>query len=252
MVEGPRVIDEADEELVVVSMAKILVEDGRKEVVAATEGSLEIEESTLMDELVEARLAPLVVEDNRKEMVADAEELLEIEETTLTKELVGAELVTFDAVGMLEVGMLDEFVVAAGTKLLELVAEEVEAARDAAVLSSADHVMYGSVSSAMASERTFCCKPYQSVATVSHSLKLSPVGAATLAWSLVLVVAEPVSVVRQTFVVEHESVMTEVDSVVAPAGTKTEYEVTQALVICVEHDSELLEALAVLDVREAV
>lgn len=61
----------------------------------------------------------------------------------------------------------------------------------------------------------------------------------------VVVVVDPVSEVEQAVTVEQESVMVEVDCVVAPDGVKTDNEVSQALFVCAEQ--ELLELLELLD-----
>ena len=94
--------------------------------------------------------------------------------------------------------------------------------------------MYGSVSSAIATERTDCCMLYQGV-----SAPASKMGVAVASWSSV--VEDPVSEAEQAVTVEHESVIVDVDSVLAPEGVKTEYDVSQALAVCVEQ--ELLELL---------
>ena len=108
----------------------------------------------------------------------------------------------------------------------------------------ADQVMYGSVVSAEASEKTDCCNSYQEVAEVSNSLYASPTGVAEITWLPVVVVTEALIDTEQPVTVEHERVNVDVDAVVAPAGVNTEYEVSHALLVCVEH--ELLELVDVV------
>lgn len=108
----------------------------------------------------------------------------------------------------------------------------------------ADQVMYGSVVSASASEKTDCCNSYQEVAEESNSLYASPIGVAEITWLPVVVVTEALIDTEQPVTVEHERVNVDVDAVVAPVGVNTEYEVSHALVVCVEH--ELLELVDVV------
>ena len=89
--------------------------------------------------------------------------------------------------------------------------------------------MYGSVVSAIASLRIVCCISYQDGAKVSHARKSSPTSVAVSFW--LPVIEDPVSEAEQALTVEHESVIVDVDAVLAPEGVKTEYDVSQALVI---------------------
>lgn len=63
-----------------------------------------------------------------------------------------------------------------------------------------------------------------------------------LTWMLaVVIVKDPVIEAEQAVTVEHESVMVDVDAVLAPEGVKIRYEVLQADVVRAEQ--ELLEVL---------
>lgn len=113
----------------------------------------------------------------------------------------------------------------------------------------ADQVMYGSVVSAEASAKIDCCNSYQEVAEVSNSLNASPIGVAEITWLPVVVVTEALIDTEQPVTVEHERVNVDVDAVVAPEGVNTEYEVSHALVVCVEHELlELVDVVCLVDV----
>ena len=125
----------------------------------------------------------------------------------------------------------DEFVVDAEIEPLTLPVED--------EISFEDQVMYGSVSSAIASARTDCCTLYQDAGASARNT--SKLGVAVASASSV--VADPVSDAEQAVTVEHESVMVDVDAVLAPEGVKMEYDVSQALAVCAEQ--ELLDPLDV-------
>jgi threonine dehydrogenase-like Zn-dependent dehydrogenase len=66
----------------------------------------------------------------------------------------------------------------------------------------------------------------------------------------IVVVADAESEPEQAVIVEHLPVTVDVEAVLAPEGVKTEYVVSQALVVCAEQ--ELLDPLDLDPVEEAV
>ena len=106
-----------------------------------------------------------------------------------------------------------------------------------------DQVTRASVVSAIIAARIDCCMSYQDM-----SSKSSPIIFAVGAW--VSVVEDPVSEAEQAVTVEHESVIVDVDAVLAPDGVKIVDVMSQALVVFAEQvllDILELGELLVLD-----
>lgn len=77
-------------------------------------------------------------------------------------------------------------------------------------------------------------------------MKSSPIGVAVI--SSLPVTEVPVWIAGQAVMLEQESMVVDVDTVLAPEGVKTEYEVSQMLVVCIEQEFvELLELLDPVD-----
>jgi hypothetical protein len=64
--------------------------------------------------------------------------------------------------------------------------------------------------------------------------KLSPTNEIVTIW--LLVVEDPVIEAEQAVTIKHESVMVDMDAVLAPEGIKTEYDVSQALAVCAKQE----------------
>ena len=116
-----------------------------------------------------------------------------------------------------------------GDAELELLEPPVEVELELAVVLVGLQVTRWSVVSAMIADRIDCCWSYH-----DRGAKSSPTKVIVGTLLLRAVVEDPVMEAEQAVTVEHESVMVDVDAVVAPVGVKTEYNVLQALAVRTE------------------